>query len=415
MYAGEVIPRTRATLGWKDLRTAARGAAGAARAPGPAVAEFEKRFAETFGFSQTVALSSVRSGLRWTLEALDLPRGSEILCTPITLASIVESVLDTGLTPVFVDVSATGFGPPLEELEKRCTARTRAVLLTHLWGLPADAAAVEEFCRRRGLVLIEDASQCLGARLDGRPVGSFGRVGLFSFSPTKTVNCFHGAMLASRDEDLVAGLRAHQRRLPPPGRWQLGAYVAAEAVLKGAFDPPLDRWVAAPAVSLAHRLGLRDFTRARKPSPPRRRRRVLARLEHAFGALQAEAGLATLAGHTAGQARRSRIAATYRRELPAHGLRLGEPVAGSEPGDWVSAAFHPRALELRRRLWRDWRIDTTTPSLDLCSRLFAPATPTPRAAGLLDQALYLPSHPSLSDAGVERVVDAVGRAIRSLL
>ncbi len=407
-----MIPRTRSRLRWTQLIVAAADVVRSGGATGPRVADFESRFASAFGFSNAVALSSVRFGLRWSFAALALPAGSEVLCTPISLAPVLDTVSAAGLEPIFVDIAREGFSPDLQAAAARCTPRTRAMLVTHLWGLAANLPAIASFCRERDLVLIEDASQCLGARVAGRPAGSWGRVGLFSFSPTKTVNCFHGAMLVTDDADLVACLRRDRAGLPDPGRGRLGRYLAAEALLKASFDPPLGGLVARAAVGIAHRTGLRDFRRAttRTSAGPAAEQAGLA---CGFGDLQAAAGLATLAGHGAGQHRRRAIAAAYRSALAPIGVGFGGIVAESEPGDWVTAAFHPRALELRRRLWLEAGVDTTTPSLDLCSGLYGQGDATPVAAELLASALYLPNHPELGDADVETIIRAVSSVIES--
>jgi dTDP-4-amino-4,6-dideoxygalactose transaminase len=409
-----MIPRTRSRLRWSQLLTAAAATLRTPAAGGPRVADFEKRFADGFGFAHAVALSSVRFGLHWTLRALALPPGSEVLCTPISLAPVLDAVRAAGLVPVFVDVTRDGFSPDLAAAEARCTAKTRALVVTHLWGLPANGPAIAAFCRARELALVEDASQCLGARVDGRPAGGFGRAGLFSFSPTKTINCFHGAMLVSDDADLVARLRRERDALPAPGRGRIARYVAAEALLKAAFDPPLGRVAGGLAVGAAHRLGLDDFRRADRLPAAAATSGSLAALACGFGVLQAEAGLATLAAHPAGLARRRAIVRAYRAALAPLGLGFGGLVPGAEPGDWVTVAFHPEVRELRRRLWQTARVDTTRPSLDLCSALFDQADATPIASELLANAFYLPNHPELDDRDVDEVVRAVSAVIESL-
>jgi dTDP-4-amino-4,6-dideoxygalactose transaminase len=408
-----MIPRTRSRLGWTELAAAAIGVARGTRG-GPRVAEFEARFADAFGFAHAVAISSVRFGLHWLASALALPAGSEVLCTPISLAPVLDVLRAAGLVPVFVDVGHDGFSPDLDAAAVRCTPRTRALLVTHLWGLPANLPAIAAFCRARDLDLIEDASQCLGARVAGRPAGAWGSAGLFSFSPSKTVTCLHGAMLVTGDAALAASLRSDRDALPPAGRGRLARYVAAETVLKAGFDPPLGGVVARVAVGAAHRLELRDFARATGAPAPAATAAALADLACGFGAVQAEAGLATLARERAAAPRRHAIASAYRAALAPVGLGFGGIVAGAEPGDWVTAAFHPRALALRRRLWRTAHVDTTTPSLDLCSALAGQGDATPVAAALLASAFYLPSHPELREQEIELVIRAVRSVIESL-
>jgi dTDP-4-amino-4,6-dideoxygalactose transaminase len=386
----------------------------AARSCAERTTSLESLFARQFGFRHAVAVSTVRYALYATLRRLSLPPGSEILCTPITLASIVDTLVAAGLVPVFVDLRRGELTPDLEHAEARTGTRTRAMLLTHLWGIPADAAAAARFCREHGLALLEDASQCLGASIEDRPVGSFGTAGMFSFSATKTVLAFHGGMLVSGDGALTAQVRGTRDTLTPPPVTALARAIGAEAMLKAAFDTAAGRAASGAIVTLLHRRGGSDFLRAGAPATAEERSAMLEAISTGFADLQAQVALETLPSHEVRQQRRSQIAMRYRRELSPLGLRFAPVPTSVRQSFWMAVAFHPRAGHLRRALWQHGRIDTVTPGLDLCSGLFGDSSETPAAAELLEQAFYLPAYPEMSEEDVDIVIAAASGVLEAL-
>src|SRR5262249_41841700 len=149
-------------------------------------------------------------------EALDLPPGSEILVPALTFWVIPELARAAGLTPVFVDIDADTFTIDPASMERAITPRTRAVVPTHLYGLPCDMDAVMTVARRHGLRVIEDCAHALGATFRGQPAGTFGDAALFSFQTLKPLNAFGGGLALVRDPQVAARVRDRIDRLPWP-------------------------------------------------------------------------------------------------------------------------------------------------------------------------------------------------------
>jgi perosamine synthetase len=175
-------------------------------AQGPMVARFEDGFREVVGTGHAVAVSSGTTALTVTLEALGVGPGDEIVTTPWTFVATLNAVLQRGARARLVDIRADDYTMDPEALAAALGSSTRAVLPVHLYGHPADMAAIVPMAEGAGLAVVEDAAQAHGASVDGRPVGSFG-VGCFSFYATKNVTTGEGGMVTTDDEELAEAVR----------------------------------------------------------------------------------------------------------------------------------------------------------------------------------------------------------------
>ncbi|MEX0785740.1 MAG: DegT/DnrJ/EryC1/StrS aminotransferase family protein [Dehalococcoidia bacterium] len=171
-------------------------------AQGERVAAFEAAFASYIGVTHAVAVSSGTAALYVALRAHGIGQGDEVLVPGFTFAATGNAVLLAGAQPVLADITAADFTLDPALLDAAVTARTKAVLPVHLYGHPADMAAIAAVADRRGLAVIEDAAQALGASIDGRKAGSFG-TGCFSFYATKSITTGEGGMITTNDADIA--------------------------------------------------------------------------------------------------------------------------------------------------------------------------------------------------------------------
>lgn len=159
---------------------------------GPAVEEFEADFAQYVGVEHCVALGNGLDAIRIGLEAAGVRAGDEVIVPGFTFYATWLAVLQVGATPVPVDVDENG-SIDVAATEAAVSARTRAVLPVHLFGIPADMVTLAALAQRHGLLLIEDGAQAHGAWSAGRRVGAIGDVGAFSFYPTKNLGALGDA------------------------------------------------------------------------------------------------------------------------------------------------------------------------------------------------------------------------------
>jgi len=169
---------------------------------GPEVAGFEQDFAAHCGVGECIALNSGTSALHLALLAAGVSPGDEVITVPFTFVASVAAVTYTGARPVLVDIDPRSFTMDPAAVEAAITPHTKAILPVHLYGQAADMDPIMEVARRHGLIVIEDAAQAHGAKYKGRPVGSIGDMGCFSFYPGKNLGAYGegGAVTTSSAE-----------------------------------------------------------------------------------------------------------------------------------------------------------------------------------------------------------------------
>jgi dTDP-4-amino-4,6-dideoxygalactose transaminase len=177
---------------------------------GPQIREFEAAFARRAGMDAACAVTASygRMAFYYILKALDLPAGSEIVVPALTFWVIPALAKVAGLKVVFADIDPETFTLSPAALERAITPATRAVVPTHLYGLPCDMAAILDIAARHKLRVIEDCAHALGATWNGKPVGTLGDAGLFSFQTLKPLNCYGGGLALVRDPAIAARVRA---------------------------------------------------------------------------------------------------------------------------------------------------------------------------------------------------------------
>ncbi|MBN2141651.1 MAG: DegT/DnrJ/EryC1/StrS family aminotransferase [Desulfovibrionaceae bacterium] len=171
---------------------------------GPKVARFEQDFATYRGAPAAAAVNSCTAGLHLSLLALRLEPGDEVVTTPLTFCATVNAVIHAGATPVLADVDPRTMNIDPEKVKEKIGPRTRAILPVHFAGRACDMDALCSLARDHGLRMVEDCAHAIETRYKGRPAGSFGDFGCFSFYVTKNVVTGEGGMVvAKRPEDLA--------------------------------------------------------------------------------------------------------------------------------------------------------------------------------------------------------------------
>ena len=165
--------------------------------------EFEKEFASAVGCDKAIALCNGTAALELAIYALNIPPGSEIVTTPRTFIASASCVVLRGCIPVLADVDPVSQNITAQTIEKVITKNTKAIIAVHLGGWPCDMDPIMDLARQHGLKVIEDCAQAAGATYQGRPVGSLGDMGAFSFCQDKIITTGgEGGMLTTNDPEL---------------------------------------------------------------------------------------------------------------------------------------------------------------------------------------------------------------------
>jgi len=171
---------------------------------GPVVAEFERAFAQTVGTAHVVSCNSGTDALILALRALDVGPGHEVITTSFSFFATAEAISAVGARPVFVDVDPSTYLLDLDRVEAAISPHTRALLPVHLFGYPLDMERCMALAQRHGLKVVEDCAQAAGSHWAGRPVGSWGHAGCFSFFPTKNLGAAgDGGCITTNDPQLA--------------------------------------------------------------------------------------------------------------------------------------------------------------------------------------------------------------------
>jgi len=183
---------------------------------GPALGVFQQRMAQWLGVPYVFGTSMGRSAFQLALESLDLATGSEIIFPALTFPVIPMIAQQLGYIPVFCPVDAATCNAGPQHIAPRITARTGAIVATHLFGQACPIHEVVALAAQHGIRVIEDCAHACGVRVDGRQVGTFGDVGVFSFAEGKNMPCLGGGAIATGDEVVARRAEAILAKAPTP-------------------------------------------------------------------------------------------------------------------------------------------------------------------------------------------------------
>lgn len=337
-------------------------------AQGRKVAELEDEFAAAHGVAHAIAVSNGTVALTAALRGLGIGPGDEVITTPFSFNATLNAILEVGATARFADVR-DDFTIDPDAVAALVNHRTAALLPVHLYGLPADMAAIADLAERHGLAIVEDAAQAHGATCAGRGVGGYG-VGAFSLYGTKNITCGEGGIVVTDDDETASkirllrnqGMRARYEYEVPGYNWRLTDLQAAIAV------PQVRR--------------LKDIIAARAANAAR----LTADLAGAPGLMP-----------PATPADRTHVWHQYTvRIRPEAPVTRQEFCTGLERAGVGYGIYYPK-------LMHDYACYADNPQVIIAD--------TPSARAMTGQVVSLPVHPGLSQADVERIVAASLEAI----
>lgn len=173
-------------------------------ASGPNVAEFEKAFAAIVGRDHVVSTSDLTSSVSLALHLAGVGPGDKVATVAFSCLQSNSPITRLGGQPVWIDIDPATMSMSLDDLEAKLTPEVKAVMVYHIAGYPSDVVRIGALCRDRGVHLIEDCNNALGATLEGRPIGSVGDYATYSLYPNRQINGIDGGMLATPDAKTAA-------------------------------------------------------------------------------------------------------------------------------------------------------------------------------------------------------------------
>jgi dTDP-4-amino-4,6-dideoxygalactose transaminase len=205
------LPFTRPAIDADSIAAVAAVLASGQLASGPKVLAFEAALAAYVGGGRQVrVLTSATEGLEIALQVAGVRCGDEVIVPAMSFAASANVIARVGAVPKFVDIELKTRNIDMRLVEAALTEKTRAIMPVHFSGLPVDQTALYDLARRHGLRVVEDAAHAIGSRFEGKPIGSFGDLVVFSFHPNKNMTSIEGGAIATADPAAIALIEQHR-------------------------------------------------------------------------------------------------------------------------------------------------------------------------------------------------------------
>lgn len=366
---------------------------------GKAAEELEEKFEELFGGGRAFSFNSGRSALLSLFEALDFEKGSEVLLQAFTCNAAANPIIWSGLAPVYVDCNES-FNIDTGDLENKITPKTRALIVQHTFGLPADMDKIAEFCQKKNIVLIEDCAHSLGTEFLGKKVGTFGKAAFFSFSRDKIISSVYGGMLLVNDSVLAKKTEDIHRKTKYPGFFWIKQQL---------LHPVLLNFLILPTYNLFGKYLLVIFQRTKLLSKAVHFKEKIGRKPGYFPGKLPNA-LALLALNQFKKLgkfneHRQEIARIYRESL------AGFKIPPDLPQTYLRfTIIHPRAHDIIRYFWDqniligDWYTSPLAPKDTRLDKIFYKEGSCPRAENLARASFNLPTHINISKEDAKEII-----------
>ena len=326
---------------------------------------FERAVAEATGAAHAIAVCNGTVALHLALHVLGLGPGDEVIVPSFTYISSVNTIAQTGATPVFAESRRSDWLLDVEDVARRITPRTKAILPVHLYGHACDMVALQALASRHGLAMVEDCAEALGTTLSGRHVGTFGEIGTFSFFGNKTVTTGEGGMVITNDDALAKRLRQ---------------------------------------------------TKGQGQSLTRRYWHEIMGFNYRMTNVAAAIGMAQMERLPAILKRKRTLAAQYRALLANCPVTFQQPLPDMAGSDWLVSLLLPEGTD-RDRLMSDLQSQgiETRPVFYPAHHMpmYASGLLLPVAESIAARGISLPSYPELSRNDVMRVTTALTGALRA--
>ncbi|PMQ01785.1 MAG: polysaccharide biosynthesis protein [Dictyoglomus sp. NZ13-RE01] len=243
----EKIPMSSPDIDESDIQAVVEVLKSGRLSLGPKTKEFEELMAKYVGVKYAVAVSSGTTALHTIVRALGIGEGDEVLVPSFTFCASVNVILYERAIPVFVDIESETYNLDPEDLERKITKRTKAIMVVDVFGHPAEWDEILRIADKYNLKVIDDSCEALGAEYKGKKIGQFGSAGAFAFYPNKQITTGEGGIIVTDDENIAKMARSLRNQ----GRGEMGAWLHHERL---GYNYRMDEMSAALGVSQLKRI-----------------------------------------------------------------------------------------------------------------------------------------------------------------
>lgn len=372
---------------------------------GNGVEILEEKFKEYIGIKHVFSFNSGRSALFTILNSLELEKGDEILLQAFTCNAVPNPAIWLGLKPIYVDIDES-FNIDAEDLKMKITSKSKAVVVQHTFGTPANLDAIVEICRENNLILIEDCAHSLGATYKGKKVGTIGDISFFSFSRDKVISSVYGGMIATDNEVLAGNICKYAEKVKSPSKlW----------VLQQLLHPVLMNWIILPTYRLLGKYCLVIFQQLGILSKAVHYKEKMGEMPKYFSKKMPNAlaflALKQLKKIDKFNNHRKEIAEFYSRELINSKYKILDTKYKEGNIFLRFCVRHSQAHQIIRKFWNrniligDWYTSVIAPfdtKLEKMQYIFGFC---PKAEKMAKETLNLPTHINISKKEAQKIVD----------
>ena len=369
---------------------------------GEAVRIIENKFKEYFKVNHAISFNSGRSALFVLLKALNIEKDGEVLLQAFTCNAASNPIIWSGLKPVYVDCNEETFNIDLDDLKRKTSSKSKVLIVQHTFGLPADMEKIVSFCQENNLILIEDCAHALGADIEGKKIGTFGKAAFFSFSRDKIISSVYGGMLVTSDPELCEKIYNIYKDIKFPTSFWIKQQLLHPIFINFLILPTYRKigkylLVLAQKVNILSKAVHFKEKRGERPSYfPRRLPNALAILAvNQFNKIEKF------------NAHRKLIAQKYRNTFEESMFQ----VPPNTNQTYLRFTLkHPRAHKIIRYFWEnniligDWYTSVLAPKDTNLEKLYYQRGSCPKAESLATMTFNLPTHINISDKDADRII-----------
>ncbi len=380
--------------------------------------QLAKEFENYLGVKYAFSFNSGRSALMAILEALAIKENDEVLLQGFTCNSAVNPILYRGGKPVFVDIDETINLDP-EDLKKKITSKSKAVMIQHTFGWPAKIEEILEICKKYNLYLIEDCAHALGAKYKNRYCGTFGQVAFFSFGRDKIISSVFGGMAVTNNDEIAKRIKNFQKKLNYPSKFWILQQLLHPILMNYLILPAygLNQYLGRIILGILHRLSILSKGVYKKE----KRGKISQHFPKKFPNVLAILALNQFKKLERFNEHRRQIANFYEKKLKNTGfvLPLAKPLGERQP-TFMRYPLLINSVEGRtsnidkilkdarkRKIYLDdgWRKSPIVPSDTDLEKMKYKLGSCPKAEKLANQVLNLPTHVNINLNDAQKIVD----------
>lgn len=375
---------------------------------GTEIEKLENEFREDLEAKYAISFNSGRSALLAILKSLNLKDDDHILLQAFTCNAVVNPILWAQLKPIYIDCNESTFNIDTENLERKITPESKAIIVQHTFGLPAKMDEIVEICKRNNLILIEDCAHSLGATYQGKKAGAFGKAAFFSFSRDKVISSVYGGMVTTNDENLAQKINQFREEIKYPSNLWIFQQLL-HPILMNYLILPLYSFLGTGKVLLTIFQWLQILSKAvhwkekrgKKPSYfPKRMPNALAILAiNQFGKLEKF------------NQHRKKIAEFYTQELSNTRYQIQDTMYKEGNIFLRFPLKHVNAHQIIKKAWQkniligDWYTTPIAPRDTSLEKMQYKLGSCPKSEKLAKETLNLPTHINISKKNAQKIID----------